>query len=80
MAILSKLYKRDNRWCFHIIDYDENIDSYLDTETLDKCVRWTTEHLESYPRVVRMAYDMWYFERKLEAERFQSLWMLRFSA
>ena len=79
MAILSSIYKRDRRWVFHIIDYDDDIDAYVDTNALEGCINWTQEHLKSYPRVVRMAYDMWYFERKIEAERFQTLWMLKFS-
>lgn len=80
MALKASLYKRDNSWVFHIVDFDEDLDADINTDLWTECIEWTEQHLVSYPRVVRMAYDMWYFKRKNEAERFQTLWLLRFSA
>ena len=79
MALQSKVYKRDRIWVFHIIDYDEDIDAPV-VSNWTECIEWTANQLGSYPRVTRMAYDMWYFKRKNEAEKFQTLWLLKFSA
>ena len=79
MALIAEIYKRQSRWVFHVIDYNENIDAPADEDWTD-CIEWTVKQLASQPRVKRMAYDMWYFERKHEAEKFQTLWLLRFSA
>ena len=79
MALEANLYKRDRIWAFHIVDFDEDIAAPLVGDWTE-CIEWTVEQLASYPRVVRMAYDMWYFERKIDAEKFQTLWILKFSA
>ena len=79
MALESSIYKRGNSWVFHIVDFDENIDVPV-VGNWTESIEWAEQQLKNYPRVVRMSYDMWYFERKIEAEKFQTLWMLRFSA
>ena len=80
MPLEASLYKRDNSWVFHIVDFDEDIDADINADLWTACIEWTDQHLASYPRVTRMAYDMWYFERKREAEKFQTVWLLKFSA
>ena len=78
MALEAKLYKREGSWVFYVEDWDDDLDSPVD-EHWTECVEWTVEQLEGQPRVKRMAYDMWYFERKREAEKFKTFWLLKWS-
>jgi hypothetical protein len=80
LALEANLYKRNKSWVFHIVDVDDDIDADFEANLWTECIEWTEHHLVSYPSVVRMAYDMCYFERKNEAEKFQTLWLLKFSA
>jgi hypothetical protein len=80
LALQANVYKRDCSWVFHIVDHDDDMDARFDANRWTGSIEWTEQQLVSYPRVVRMAYDMWYFERKNEAEKFQILWLLKFSA
>lgn len=77
MALAAELSKRRSKWVLHIIDFDDDIDSEFDSDQWTKCVEWTIEQLASQPRVKRMAYDMWEFELKREAEKFKTFWLLK---
>ena len=61
------------------MDFDWDTDMFADTEVHTECVRWTTAQLERRPRVARMAFDMWFFERKREVEEFRTFWLLKWS-
>lgn len=52
---------------------------FSDSQTHTECIDWVTEQLSNHPRAKRMSYDMWYFERKLDVEKFQTLWLLKWS-
>ena len=75
--VIVDLNKRNNSWVFHIMDWEEDIDAEYDSNRFTECVEWTVDQLANYPRVKRMAYDMWYFERKREAESFKTFWALK---
>jgi len=51
-------------------------DSYID---ITPVVDWTTEQLENWPDVRRMAYDQWYFKTKHDALKFQTLFYLKWA-
>lgn len=61
------------------MDFDWNTDTFADTDVHTECVRWTTDQLERKPRVTRMSYDMWFFERKRDIEEFRTFWLLKWS-
>ena len=44
--------------------------------SLDKCVIWTEEKLQDWPECVRMAWDMWDFKHREDAEKFITLFHL----
>lgn len=79
MALEAKLGKYGKDWILHIIDIDDDIDSMFDSDEWTACVEWTTAQLADYPRVTRMSYDMWYFERKKEAEKFKTFWLIKWA-
>ena len=79
MALEAKLAKYGNDWILHIIDNDDDLDSLFDADAWTECVEWTVVQLASQPRVRRMAYDMWFFERKHEAEKFKTFWALKWA-
>ena len=75
----ATLTKRGNRWMFRISDFNWEVDEFASPDIHSDCIEWTVKQLEQYPRVNRMAYDIWYFERKREAEQFQTLWLIKWS-
>jgi len=79
LALVAELNKHRSKWVLHIIDFDDNIDSKFDSDQWTECVEWTIEQLAGQPRVKRMAYDMWEFERKREAEKFKTFWLLKWT-
>lgn len=79
MALEANLSKHQNRWLLHIIDIDEDIDAMFDSDLWTECVEWTVKQLEGQPRVKRMAYDMWFFERKRDAEKFKTFWLIKWA-
>jgi hypothetical protein len=79
LALIAELHKRRQGWFLHIVDYDDNIDADFDSDQWTKCVEWTIAQLDSQPRVKRMAYDMWVFERKRDAEKFKTFWLLKWT-
>lgn len=46
---------------------------------LDERALWTQQQLETWPDVKRMAHDMWYFKRRHDAEKFQTLYSLKWA-
>lgn len=79
MALLAELHKRRSGWILHVVDFDDDIDADFDSDRWTECVEWTIAQLDSQPRVKRMAYDMWVFERKREAEKFKTFWLLKWA-
>lgn len=79
MTLEAKLGKYGSHWAFHIIDYNDNIDADFDSDLWTECVEWTIVQLASQPRVKRMSYDMWFFERKREAEKFKTFWLIKWA-
>jgi hypothetical protein len=76
--LVTEISKRNNRWVFKIVDWaDDDDEDWFDFDRFSDCIDWTKEHLESHPRATRMSYDEWYFERKNDLEKFQTLWGLR---
>ena len=63
----------------HIVDYDEDIDADVNGELFTECVEWTVDQLHNNPRVRRMAYDMWFFVYKRDAEKFKTFWLLKWA-
>lgn len=43
---------------------------------LDQCVNWSTKQLENWIGVRRTAYNIWEFNRKKDAEKFQIIFSL----
>jgi hypothetical protein len=79
LSLVADLHKQNNRWLFHVVDVDEDINADFDSDQWTECVEWTIEQLAGQPRVKRMAYDMWEFERKREAEKFKTFWLLKWT-
>lgn len=62
--------------------YDEEESTYYqsanpDQVSLDDRVEWTTSELAKWPNVTRMAWDMWQFKHKRDAEKFIVLYNLK---
>ena len=84
MSVIPELTRRGRQWCVHINERWPTVDdagSYIPNTALHgKIVEWATPQLESWPNCKRMAYDMWYFERRQDAEKFITLYHLKWEA
>lgn len=81
--IFADLSQRGRWWCVIlqeelILKSDLNV-QWTKIGKLDERVLWTQEQLETWPDVKRMAHDMWYFKRKRDAEKFQTLYSLKWA-
>lgn len=70
-------YQRDYTLCirYDLENYQTNQDSYL----LNDIITWATEELDKWPRVRRTAYDMWKFPSKKQADKFITLFNLKWA-
>jgi hypothetical protein len=76
--LITEVRKHRNRWSFKIVDWaDDDDEDWFDFDRFSDCIDWTAKQIETYPRATRMSYDTWYFERKRDLEKFQTLWGLR---
>lgn len=79
--IVPSLERIKNRWTVKlseewIIDSDFRP---ITTDNLSEAVDWTVEQLQHWSSVRRMSYDMWEFESKRDAEKFQILFNLKWA-
>jgi hypothetical protein len=77
--ILAELGRRDYSWTITLKEKSrlpEVNPVWSDFGKLDERVNWTIEQLKEWPGVRRMAHDIWYFKRKRDAEKFQTLYNL----
>jgi len=49
------------------------------TLNFDKCIDWANEQLEPWNNVRRMSYNQWYFKRKKDAEKFITLFTVKWA-
>ena len=61
---------------FRILIYD---DWNLDSKEFDASIFWATEQLSTWPNCQRIAYDRWQFKRRIDAEKFKTLFMLKWA-
>jgi len=77
--VKPKLHKAFNGyWTLQLVDVDDESWSManIPSNRLDRAVEWTTEQLESWDNCRRMAWDMWDFKFKHDAEKFITLFHL----
>ena len=74
---IFKNYQRDYTLC---IRYDlENYQTTQDSYLLNDIITWAIEELDKWPRVRRTAYDMWKFPSKKQADKFITLFNLKWA-
>ena len=81
--ILAEISQRGKWWCITLQEQPlPNGETPLWTMpgNLDERVNWTIPQLENWPDVKRMAHDMWFFKRKRDAEKFQTLYNLKWAS
>lgn len=68
------LQRRGRKWCIII---EESFTLDLHNEIWTNAINWTVSQLEHRKDVSRTSYHMWYFNTKQEAEKFQTLFWLK---
>lgn len=80
--IFADLSQRGRNWCITLQEQplpNTTTPIWSNPGKLDERVEWALDQLEKWPDVRRMAHDMWYFKRKKDAEKFQTLYNLRWA-
>lgn len=69
------------KWCVSIVeevrDEEEGREIYF--KHLDECITWCIHTLEPWKGVNRTSYDMWYFDRHEDAQKFITLFSLKWA-
>jgi hypothetical protein len=82
--IIPNLLQKGKWWCITlqevVPDNSESNPVWSNPGKLDERVYWTHDHLMNWPDVKRMAHDMWHFKRRRDAEKFQTLYNLKWAA
>ena len=81
---LRQLSNAKHKWRIQLVDEDSFLSNGGDfagmsgfySSELDACVKWTEEKLEEWPDTVRMAWDMWDFKDRRDAEKFLTVFHL----
>jgi len=73
------LEKKGRRWVLRIDEIvpDSVKYRYSDLNNLDKRVDWTLNQLKDWPDCIRTSWDMWSFKKKDDAEKFITLYYLK---
>lgn len=80
LPVSAKLSKKQNKWAVTIAE--ETMFSYRVIEfvnNLDEKIQWAVTQLNEWPNVNRMSYDTWFFRYKRDAEKFQTLFALKWA-
>ena len=75
-VIKPTLHRRNNHW--YRLQFVEEMfdDSSHQTKKFNDCIVWTEEQLKNWSNCKRMAYDMWDFKHRKDAEKFITLFHL----
>lgn len=77
ITIEPRLYKRDRKWVVILEEHWPFPEAPLrDSRFLDDRIEWAVDKLKSWPGCKRMAYDQFWFEKKIEADKFITLYTL----
>lgn len=80
--IYPDITQRGRNWEIRLQEgWDTELDfqPLIGGDKLGEAVNWTTEQLENWQGVKRMSYDIWQFKRKKDAEKFQTLFNLKWA-
>lgn len=72
------IVRRDRIWSAMIEEIIEG-DGYGTSTQFTEAVNWSTETLKTWPDCTRMSYDTWYFKERYQADKFNTLFSLKWA-
>ncbi len=81
--IFADIYQRGKYWCVTLQEQpspNTTTPIWSNPGKLDERVDWAISQLDTWPGVKRMAHDTWHFKRKHDAEKFQTLYNLKWAS
>ena len=72
--IQPTLRKTNNRYRLQLVELTE--DNSYHTNKLDRCIEWVDSQLKDWKDCNRMAWDMWDFKHRNDAEKFITVFHL----
>lgn len=76
ITIEAKLYRRKNKWALVLEEHWPYETPPIGDNGLDERINWCVEKLKDWPGCKRMAYDQFWFDKKIEAEKFITMYTL----
>jgi hypothetical protein len=81
--IYADLSQRGQSWCIQLQEEPPEVvhgPVFSEFDKLNQRVDWCCEQLKSWTNVRRTGHDIWYFSRKRDAEKFQTLYNLKWAS
>lgn len=81
--IYADLSQRGQSWCIQLQEEPPEVvhgPVFSEFDKLNQRVDWCCEQLKSWTNVRRTGHDIWYFNRKRDAEKFQTLYNLKWAS
>jgi len=75
------LTRKGRTTVFSLIEYylNDNISESVYIGQYYDYIEWIDQQLSTWPNVRRMAWDQWYFDKKSDAEKFATLFLLKWT-
>lgn len=73
---LCRLSNIPYKWRLRLVEASVDAADRGLTPQLDRCVKWVDEKLEDWPNSKRMAWDMWDFKHRKDAQKFITIFYL----
>jgi hypothetical protein len=76
---LRRLSNIPYKWRLQLVEEWQTVDdagNHVGSPQLDRCVKWVDEKLNDWPNSKRMAWDMWDFKHRKDAQKFITIFHL----
>lgn len=73
--VYADLHQQKRTWVITL----QQDPTFFEPSNISEIIEWATAELEKWKDVRRMSYDQWHFKRKRDAEKFQTLYHLRWT-
>lgn len=82
ITVTANITRRGTHWSLQVVEENSEFSRGLplyDTRLFDQSITWTEAQLLGRDDISRKSYDMWYFSTKQEAEKFKTLFTLKWA-
>jgi hypothetical protein len=71
--------RKNRKWALMVEEIHSDPGNYGSSTKFTEAINWSVTALNEWPNCVRMSYDTWYFKTRYEAEKFSTLFNLKWA-